>query len=123
MLLFGTAFISSKEDTLKFNQIKGRIMTGYFLDSQLERVKVTGNAKTVYYAREDDGSLIGINIAAASDMLITLKEKKVSTITYLQKPDAILYPEKEAKSEDLILPGFKWYEKRRPLNRYQIFDW
>lgn len=123
MMLFNTAFISSKEDTMKFNQIKGRNMTGYFHDNQLEKVKVEGNAKTIYYAKEDDGSSIGINIAAASDMLITLNEKKVKTIKYLNKPDATLFPEKDVKPGDIILPGFSWYEKRRPLNRYQIFSW
>ncbi|MHC1706298.1 MAG: OstA-like protein [Bacteroidales bacterium] len=123
MMLYNSAFISSREDTLKFNQIKGRNMTGYFRDSQLEKVRVEGNAKTVYFAVEDDGTSIGVNIAAASDMLISLKEKKVNTIKYLNKPDATLFPEKDVKQEDIILPGFKWYEKRRPANRHQVFIW
>ncbi|MCX6269916.1 MAG: hypothetical protein NTU44_01625 [Bacteroidetes bacterium] len=123
MLLYNTAFIISKSDTGKFNQVKGRNMTGFFRKNELDHVMVNGNAKTVYFAKEDDGSSIGINIAAASDMLITVKDKKINRIKYLNKPDATLYPEKNVSPSDLILPGFRWFGSRRPINRYEVFTW
>ncbi len=123
MLLYQTAFIVSLADSGKYNQIKGRSMTGYFSEGRLHRVKVLGNARTIYFAREDDGSSIGINLADASDMLITLENKKIKKIKYLNKPGAVLYPETKAPPDQLSLPGFQWLEHRRPSNRTEIFNW
>ena len=44
-----------------------------------------GNAQTVYYIREDDGFLIGINLAEASSMTIRLKNNDVYNINYQLK--------------------------------------
>ncbi len=123
MMLYNTAMIISLADTGKFNQIKGRDMTGYFSGNELIRVSVNGNAKTIYHAREDDGSPIGVNVAASSDMIIFLSEKQIQRIKYLSKPDAILYPETNLPPEERVLPGFIWMETRRPLSSRDTFRW
>ena len=52
-------------------------MIGYFSNNELVRIKVDGNAQTVYYIREEDGYLIGINLSEASGMLIRLQDNDV----------------------------------------------
>jgi len=117
-----SAFIISQDSSLKFNQVKGKIMTGYLLDNKLYRIDVNGNAETVYYVREDDESLIGINKAAGSRMRIYMDEdSKIERITYFEKPDGNLFPEKDIPETDQILKGFKWFGEVRPLNRLDIF--
>ena len=44
MVLYGSCFIISQDDTLSYNQVKGRTMIGYFRDNELYRIYVTGNA-------------------------------------------------------------------------------
>ena len=123
MMLYNSSFIVSKADTGKYNQIKGRNMTAYFHENELYKVKVNGNAKTLYFAREDNGDKIGVNIAASSDMVVSVKDRKISRIKYLNKPDATLYPEKDLPEKDLLLPGFEWFGERRPRNAKAIFSW
>jgi hypothetical protein len=90
----------------------------------LRRIRVLGNAETIYYVREDDdGSLIGINVALASDMGIDIGEKKVQIITYYTKPDATLFPEAELPETARWLKGFKWIEGQRPMRKEEIFFW
>jgi hypothetical protein len=96
-------------DTSKYNQIKGKNMTCHFKKNELYRIDVNGNGQTVYYPREDDG-IIGANKAECSDLIIFLKDGKVNSISFLKKPDAILYPIETAPVN--YIEGFQW-----PVNR------
>lgn len=121
LVMYNTAFIVSKDSTNTFNQIRGKNMTGYFRDNELYKITVDGNAQTVYYIREDDGYLIGINLAEASSMLIRLKNNDVDNINYRSKPVEVMYPEKELPEEMKKLKGFNWQEILRPKSKEDIF--
>jgi lipopolysaccharide export system protein LptA len=123
LVLYSSAFIVSEDDTNKFNQVKGRDMVGYIRNNELYKIRVMGNAETIYYVREEDRTLIGINKAIASDMLIFLENKEVKSITYIDQPVATLYPEKDISVFDLKLKGFKWLPEKRPLLKTDIFYW
>jgi lipopolysaccharide export system protein LptA len=121
MYLQRAAFIISKEDTTKYNQIKGKNMTCYFRRNEIYRIDVNGNGQTVYYPPDDKGEIIGANKAECSDMVIVLKNSKVNDITFLKKPEGILHPIESAPVNELILKGFQWLEELRPLDREDIF--
>jgi hypothetical protein len=123
--LNNAAFIISidKYDLTKYNQIKGKNMRGYFKDNELFRINVDGNSETVYFVREENGSLIGINKAVSSDMKILINNRQISDIIYFQQPDATLFPEKEYPKEELRLKDFNWLGKERPKSKNDIFRW
>jgi hypothetical protein len=121
--MVNTSFIITQEDSLKFNQIKGKNMTGYFENNQLSFVDVRQDGETVYYAKEDNGSYIGVNKAMSTDIRIYLEEKAVNKITFLKNPKATLYPLDQVKAEELILKGFNWRAAIRPKNKEEIFLW
>jgi hypothetical protein len=108
---------------VNFNQIKGRNVLAKFRDNELYKINVIGNSQTVYFTREEDRSLIGINTAISSEMLIFLEKSQLKTITYIGNPDAHLYPENMLPVPDRKLKNFKWEEARRPLNKWDIFRW
>ena len=114
------AFLINREDSTKFNQIKGKTMICHFARNQLYRIDVNGNGQTVYYARDKD-NLIGVNVAQSSDLVITVKDNKPDVIRFITKPSATLYPVGLAPKEELILKDFKWNESLRPVNRFDIF--
>jgi len=123
MALYNSAFLISQDDTGKYNQIKGRDMAGYFKKSELYKIKVLGNAETVYWAREEDKTLIGIQKAFSSDMLIFINNNQVKSITYLGSTTGTIFPEKDVSPYDLKLKNFRWVEDRRPKNKEDIFRW
>lgn len=120
MFLKKSAFIVSKEDSVKYNQIKGKEMIGYFSDNKLYKILVEGNGQTIYFAK-DKGNLIGVNKAECSNILIYVKENKVNKITFLKKPDATLFPMNEFNPKEFLLKGFVWREKERPQELADIF--
>ena len=120
--LYNDAFIVSREDTLRYNQIKGKNMTGYFDENKLYRIEVEGNGQTIYYAKNRKEEKIGVNRADSSDLLIFVKENEVESISLLDAPTATLYPLNELKYSELILKGFKWLSEKRPANKMEIFN-
>jgi len=123
MKLYNSAFIISLDDSNKYNQIKGRNIFSKFRNREMYKVNVLGNAETIYYVREEDRSLIGINKAVASDMLIFLDKNAIKTITYIDRPQATMYPEKDMSPYDLKLKNFIWLDDQRPASKEDIFIW
>jgi len=125
MHLVNSAFIISidKYNPDKFNQIKGKNMTGYFKDNELYKIAVDGNSETIYFVREEDGSMIGINKAASSNMEIRISKRQIKDIVYRDQPDATLYNEKEFPVQELLLRDFKWLGSNRPEKKNDIFIW
>ena len=121
LIMYNTAFIVSKDSTQTFNQIRGKNMVGYFRDNELARIRVDGNAQTVYYIREDDGYLIGVNLAESSAMLIKLVDNDVNSINYLAKPQEVMYPVEDVPADRTKLKGFGWYKYLRPRDKDDIF--
>jgi lipopolysaccharide export system protein LptA len=121
LVMYNTAFIVSKDSTNSYNQIRGKDMVGYFKNNELHKITVDGNAQTVYYIREDDGYLIGINLAEASSMIIRLIDNDVDNINYRSKPIEVMYPEKDLPEDMKKLKGFNWQEILRPRSKDDIF--
>jgi hypothetical protein len=123
MVLFNTAFIVSRDSTESFNQVKGKQMRAYFRDNELHRIRVLGNAETIYYVREDDLELIGINKSVSSTMVILLEDRKIEKIYYLTQPESTLFPEKELPKDEQYLKDFKWITFQRPSSMNDIYIW
>jgi len=114
------AFIVAQEDSIRFNQIKGRNMVGYIKDNQLYKIDVDGNGQSLYYARDKNG-IIGLNKAQSSSIVIHLVKSKVKKIVFVKQPDGTLMPLMKIAVTDKLLPGFKWLEQIRPENISDIF--
>lgn len=121
LYLKANAFIASEVDSVHYNQIKGKDITGYFIESALRKVNVKGNGQSVYYAADEKGRYIGINKAECSDMIIHIDSAEVQSITFLKKPDAELIPLEKAKEKELMLKNFRWYGMLRPKRKEDIF--
>jgi len=123
LVMYNTAFIVSRDTIKGYNQIKGKNMVGYFMKNELYKITVDGNSQTVYWVREEDGELIGINLARSSTMVINLYDSQIRRIIYQSSPTEVMYPEKELPENESILKGFNWLEKIRPADKNDIFRW
>jgi lipopolysaccharide export system protein LptA len=114
------AFIASRDDSARFNQIRGKHMTGYFQDNELVRIDVRGNGQTLYYAR-DQGLLVGVNRADCSRLRIEVKDSQVTGISFYEKPEASLFPPLDLPPRQALLKDFKWREKEQPMSVADLF--
>lgn len=125
MYMINSAFIISADEHSKedFNQIKGKNMTAYFAENEIYKITVEGNSETIYFIREEDGGLVGINRAFSSNMEILVADRQITDIFYFDKPDATLFPENEFPPNERRLRNFKWIQKDRPQRKEDIFFW
>ena len=120
--LKGAAFIVSEEDSLRFNQIRGKMMKGYFQKNKLYLINVEGNGQTLYFIKEKK-EIKAVNRADCSDLNVYLKDSKIDKITFITKPDATLFPLDKVNIKELKLKDFNWRKKDRPNTPKEIFNW
>lgn len=129
MYLVNSSFIVSRADSmqegeldsLRFNQIRGKNMTGYFADNKLYQILVKGNGQTIYYGKNKNEKNFGVNRADCSDLIIRVNENKVQQISLLNEPDGTLYPINELSTKELRLKGFLWKDSERPKTKDEIY--
>lgn len=115
------AFVLQRDTLEYYNQVSGKNMIAYFKNDSIEKVDVLRNAQSVYFARDENDNLIGVNLGSSSDMRVDFNKDGVSNIVYLGNPKASLNPIKRVSKRALFLRNFKSYEHWRPRNRHEIF--
>ena len=118
------SFIISKDTIGNFNQIKGRQMTAYFKDSEIDKIDVYGNGESVYFALDDENnSVMGMNKITCSNISVFFKNRAVDNITFYVKPEGRFIPPHEIEEPDMKLRGFSWRENERPQKEKLLGKW
>lgn len=117
----GAAFGTRQTCDTCFDQIAGREMWAWVNDSTVYKVDVTGNAQTVFYPKEDDGSLIGVNTTQSSFIQVFLADRKIDHIVFTTATQGVLYPLDQVTEKERFLGGYFWAEEERPLSPDDIF--
>ncbi|MFA8436544.1 MAG: OstA-like protein [Marinifilaceae bacterium] len=118
----GASYLCSKEDSTKFNQIKGKSMLGYVRNNKMYRMDINGNGETLYYPKDKD-EILGVNIAKSSNISIRINDNKIDKIIFIKKPDGNMYPLGELPPKQRFLKDFRWLENYRPKKKEDIFIW
>ncbi len=120
LLLQNNGFMVNTEgDSTKFNQVKGKLITGYFKKNELHQIFVDGNAESNFFAK-DDTSYTGMNHLLSSRLKITFENQAVTNISSLRKPDATFTPIFKLTPEISTLKGFLWKPEERPKSKEEI---
>jgi lipopolysaccharide export system protein LptA len=118
------ALLMSRADSIHFDQVSGSNMTGHFVNNELHRLDTEGNARTVYFAREKKNGeerIFGVNRADCSRISVEMENGAVASVTFKERPSAVLYPLEKAPPEELRMKGADHRENERPTDRQDIF--
>jgi lipopolysaccharide export system protein LptA len=120
--VLNNTFLVSK-DTLGtgYNQIKGQNLFGKFEEGKLHDVDIIKNTEVIYYMRNDEQELIGINKNKSSKINILFNKNEVDEITFFQEVDGDLFPEKDLPEYDRKFKGFIWRGEERIKSKDAIF--
>lgn len=122
ILLRRNSFIASVEDSVRYNQIKGRDINGYFKDNNLKLVKVFNEGECIYYIKDESKAYLGVNKITCTNMDIYLDSNKVVAVSYKSKPEGIMHPINELQPKELLLKKFIWHEKLRPKSKDDLLN-
>lgn len=118
----GNAFAVKQEDADRFDQMAGKEMYAYIRNGELRRVEVNGNAETVFFPREDDGTFIGMNKTQSSFVKIFLQDRKIDHIVFTSTTTGTMYPLDSITTSGAHLDGFSWEEHLRPKKPGDVFS-
>lgn len=120
--VLNNTFIASK-DTIGsgYNQVKGLNLYGKFRDNKLYEVDVVKNTEVIYYMRNENQELIGINKSKSSSINMTLDGNQIDTLTFIKQIEGEIYPEAELPENARKLRGFVWRGDERIKTKEDIF--
>jgi hypothetical protein len=118
--LYNSAFIASQVDSLRFNQIKGRSLTGYLRDNELYKIEINGNGESITYLIDGD-EIVGVNTARCARIEIFIEDSKIRDIFEYQNPDGVIDPPTSSPQTDKRLDGFSWFDYLRPKKMEDIY--
>ncbi|WP_134089479.1 OstA-like protein [Olivibacter sp. XZL3] len=122
MLLKANAFIVSTQlDSVKFNQVKGRKITGFFRNNKLDLMYVDGNAESIYYTQESN-KINGMTKSIGARIKIIFSDNEVAEILNIRKTETSYTPVAAFDADKEILPGFIWKPKDRPKSKEEIIN-
>jgi len=120
MLLQNHAFIVNTQlDSSKFNQIKGRRISGFFTDGKLDRVFVDGNAESIYYTVENN-AFSGMARSLSSRIKILFEDNKMTDVISIKQFEDTYYPIGMIPDDKEFLEGFIWKPEFRPKSKEEI---
>lgn len=118
--VFNNAFLIQK-DSSGYNQVKGMKLTGLFFDNELDTINIDKNAEVIYFTRNDEDELIGINHTLSSSLQLTLEEQEITAIRFIKTVDGKLHPESEFPENARLLRGFEWRGEERLKSKADLF--
>ncbi|WP_282124019.1 OstA-like protein [Algibacter mikhailovii] len=124
LVVFENAFVISKDSISAngYNQINGKRLVGLFNDkNELNQVDITKNAQSIFYARNDEQELIGIDKAKSGSISILFAEGAIESYSRFNQVDGSLYPESQYPKKELLLKGFDWRDNERPRSVEDLF--
>jgi lipopolysaccharide export system protein LptA len=108
------------KDSTRFNQIKGKKITGFFKNGKMNSMYVDGNAESIYFTKDDDGKAYKeMNQTVSSRIKISFKDSEIQDVLTIKDPDGAITPIDKVK-EEVLLTGFQWKPEIRPLSKYQV---
>ncbi|MDG2433678.1 MAG: OstA-like protein, partial [Flavobacterium sp.] len=121
--VLNNTFLVSR-DTLGtgYNQVKGLNLYGKFKEGQLHDVDIVKNTEVVYFMRNDDKELIGINKNKSSKINLIFENKDIETITFFNQVDGDIFPETELPETGRVLRGLAWRGDERIKSKDDIFS-
>lgn len=132
--VIGNAFIISdaeaKGDSLpgkeeKFNQIKGRRMTGHFAENHLRSLYVEGNGQLIYFPTDDKDKrpvAMGHNQGECSNIFITVSDNELQRIRMETETNSTFTPMRMSDESRFKLDDFIWRKSERPKSREDVFS-
>lgn len=109
--------VNTEGDSTKFNQVKGKLMTGFFIDGELKTMYVDGNAESIYFTKEK--GVDKMNQTVSGRIKFNFVDKELDNIVTVKSIEGAYSSDKEIPKE-AHLTGFIWKPELRPVSKVDI---
>lgn len=107
--VFDNAFMIMKDTIEGYNQVKGKQMYALFDDdNNIKEANFIKNTETIYYVREEDGTLVGIDKALSASIKLLMEDNDILDVYYYNAVESKIYPEDDFPPNARKLKNFNW---------------
>ena len=118
--LMSNAFITTKEDTLCYDQIKSAEMMAYFDTTRtLRRFDALGGATALFFLTEND-ALATVNKVESKMLYALFDQGNLDKIYYFDNAKNDAYPVVQLPKDERYMKGFRWEPQRQPKGGFDI---
>lgn len=121
LYVFENGLMINKTGTDMYNQVRGNRIFGYFTEGDIDYIRSKGNAESIYYAKDNEEKIIGINKATSDIIDMRFKNKELNKVVFISAVTGTMLPFGQATEEDRKLRNFKWEENKRPKSKFELF--
>lgn len=121
LYVWENALAVNKTGIEMYNQLKGNRLTGIFSNGELDYMRAKGNAESVYYVKDEDSALVGINNVNGDIIDLRFKNKELDKVVVISEPRGAMIPVSQATEQEKILRNFKWRDAKRPKTKFELF--
>jgi hypothetical protein len=104
-----------------FNQLRGNVMTGKFVDGEIDYVRAKGNSESLYYLQDDDSAYVGMDYTQSDAISFKFISRELKRITWVNGATGTTYPFSQIPEDKKELRNFKWLEALRPKSVGELF--
>ena len=118
--LMSSAFITTQEDTICYDQIKGAEMMAYFDTTRtLRRFDALGGATALFFLTEND-ALATVNKVESKMLYALFDQGNLDKIYYFDNAKNDAYPVVQLPKDERYMKGFRWEPESRPKGGFDI---
>ena len=121
LYVFENGLVINETGSGMYNQVRGNRLFGYFVEGAIDYMRAKGNAESVYYVRDEDNFLVGINKASGDIIDMRFKNKELNRVVFISEVKGTMFPVSQMPEDEKTLRSFQWHEKRRPKTKYELF--
>ncbi len=121
--VFENGIIINEANEQMYNQMGGRTINGYFKDGAIDYMRIKGSpAESIFYPQDSDSAYIGMNRSKGDVIDVYFLDKAVNRLKFINNVDGTLYPIRQRPQDQKYLKNFKWWDSRRPKNKFELFE-
>ncbi len=121
--VFENGIIINEANEQMYNQMGGRTINGYFKDGAIDYMRIKGSpAESIFYPQDSDSAYIGMNRSKGDVIDVYFLDKAVNKLKFINNVDGTLYPIRQRPKDQKYLKNFKWWDSRRPKNKFELFE-
>lgn len=122
LYVFNNSLVINRPEDGINNQIGGRNMNAYFVNGDIDYIRVKGSpAESIFFPQDDDSAYIGMNKSNGDVIDVFFVAKELNKVKFINKVTGTLFPFKDIPADQKFLRGFKWQDARRPKNKLDVF--
>ncbi len=123
LYVFNDGMVVNETAKNLYNQMAGRTLNGYFVEGNIDYIRVKGSpAESIFYPQDEDSAYIGMNRSSGDVIDIYFVNKELNRVKFVNDVNGTLYPLKQIPNGTNILKGFLWQDNRRPKNKLELFE-